>query len=121
MHHTELLRISLVERADVSEPAFAIDQMEMKATLTWPIGISPASFNHQAEVQKFLAVVSGQVLVATCVLSDPKKLLDKLFKNEAVHQRMNLITVAKTSYHRLKSRNLTKLSPWRHLPIASTT
>ncbi len=115
MPHTELLRISLVERADVSEPAFAIDQMEMKATLTWPIGISPASFNHQAEVQKFLAVVSGQVLVATCVLSDPKKLLDKLFKNEAVHQRMNLITVATNSYHRVNSRNLTRLSDWRDL------
>ena len=112
MPHTELLRISLVESADVSEPAFAIDQMEMKATLTWPAGLSPANFDRQAEVQQFLAVVSGQVLVATCALNDPKKLLDKLFMDEAVHQRMNLIAVATNSYHRVNSRNLTRLSNW---------
>ncbi|AWM11219.2 hypothetical protein [Bradyrhizobium symbiodeficiens] len=112
MPHTERLQISLVERADISEPTFDIDQMEMKATLTWPSGLSPANFDRHADIQKFLALVSGQVLVATCALRDPKELLDRLFMDEAVHSRMSLIAAATNSYHRVNSSNLTRLSEW---------
>ena len=113
MPHTELLRISLELSADAPEPAFTIDEMNMEAVLTWPTSLSPAQFDRQADIQKFLAGVSGQVLVTTCMFSDPEELLRKLFEDEVVQQRMNLIAVAPNSYNRVASRCLTRLSDWK--------
>jgi hypothetical protein len=67
MPHTERLRIVLTENAATSEPQFVMDEMEMTASLSWPAGLSPGNFERQVEVQKFLAFVSGQVLVTTCM------------------------------------------------------
>src|SRR5258705_496310 len=84
----------------------------MSAVLTWPSELSPGNFDSQHEVQQFLAIVSGQILIVTCALRDPKELLDKLFEDEAVQQRLSLIAVSPNSYNRVTSEKLTRLSNW---------
>ncbi len=47
------------------------------------------------------------------MVDDIEALLDKLHADEAVHQRMAMITAAPTSYHRVAARNLSRLSDWQ--------
>ncbi|MCP3468703.1 hypothetical protein NLM33_00025 [Bradyrhizobium sp. CCGUVB1N3] len=115
MPHTERFHIKLRESSGLSDPEFEIDNIAMSAELVWPTGLSPASFDRHADIQQFLAVVSGQVLVTTCMFDDPKRLLDKLFENEAVQQRMALIAASTNSYRRLMSQDVARLSDWKEV------
>ncbi len=112
MPHTERFEIRLTESSDLTDPVFEIDKMNMSANLVWPTGLFPASADRRGDVQKFLVVASGQVLVTTCMVDDPKKLLDQLFEDEAVQQRMALIVASLTSYQRFASQNVARLSDW---------
>ncbi len=113
MPHTERFQIKLVEGSGLSEPDCEIDNIDMSANLVWPSALSPASFDRQPDIQQFLAVASGQILVTTCMFDDPKKLLDKLLEDEAVQQRMALIAASTNSYRRLMSQNVARLSDWK--------
>jgi hypothetical protein len=57
--------------------------------------------------------MSGHVLATTCVIENVEALLDKLYRDEAVDARMAMITAAATSYHRVASRNVSRLSDWQ--------
>jgi hypothetical protein len=113
MPHTERFHIRLRESGVLSDAEFEVDNIEMSANLVWPSGLTPASFDRQADIQHFLAVLSGQVLVTTCMFEDPKRLLDKLFEGEAVQQRMMLVTASTNSYRRLMSQDVARLSDWK--------
>jgi hypothetical protein len=113
MPHTERFHIRLRESGVLSDAEFEVDNIEMSANLVWPSGLTPASFDRQADIQHILAVLSGQVLVTTCMFEDPKRLLDKLFEDEAVQQRMMLVTASTNSYRRLMSQDVARLSDWK--------
>jgi len=111
--HTEKLCINLVERDDVSEPAFEIRALDMIGTLTWPTSLSPTSYGQQGDIQKFLMAVSGDVLAKTCLLGNVDTVLQRLFVDEAVQNRMMMVGVAANSYHRVASRYISRMSDWQ--------
>ncbi|MCA1363409.1 hypothetical protein I6F14_23695 [Bradyrhizobium sp. IC3069] len=112
MPHAERFQIKLKAGAGLSEPQFEIDNIDMSGEIVWPIGLPPANFDRHADIQQFLALVSGQVLVTTCMFDNPKKLLDEIFEDEAVQQRMALIAASTNSYRRLMSQDVARLSDW---------
>jgi hypothetical protein len=111
--HTEKFRIELIEGAEGSNPEIKTNPLEMMATLTWPAALSLASRDAQPNIHRFLAEVSGHVLATTCVVHDIEALLRKLHDDDGVQHRMGMITAAPTSYHRVTSEYLSRLSDWR--------
>jgi hypothetical protein len=111
--HTERFRIALIESADISEPKIETSKLDMTTTVTWPADLSVMSHDRHRIVRKSLTELSGQILAATCVIDDVTALLDKLFGDEAVDARMAMIAAAPTSYHRLASTNISRLSDWQ--------
>jgi hypothetical protein len=110
--HTERFRITLIESPDISEPKIETSNLDMTTTVTWPAGLSVMSHDRHRIIRKSLIELSGQILAATCVIGDVTALLDKLYGDEAVDARMAMIAAAPTSYHRLVSANLSRLSDW---------
>jgi hypothetical protein len=111
--HTERFRIELIEDADISESKIETSALDMTTTVTWPAGLSVVSHDRHRIVRKFVTELSGQILAATCVVENEPALLDKLYGDEAVDARMAMIATAPTSYHRLASTNMSRLSDWQ--------
>ncbi|MFQ5328565.1 MAG: hypothetical protein ACE5D4_01075 [Thermodesulfobacteriota bacterium] len=111
--HTEKLRINLFESDKISQPSFEMNAMDMAGILYWPRALSPTSFEQQEDVQKFLAEVSGHVLATFCVIEDVQTLLHKLYIDEAVHHRMAMVAFVSNSYHRVASKNASRIGDWQ--------
>jgi hypothetical protein len=112
--HTELFRITINQSDQAKEPVIETHEFDMLSTITWPSGLSVTRFDQQHEVGKFLFVVAGHVLGAACVIKDAKSLVEKLYADEAVHQRMT-IAVTPNSYSRVASRSFASLSDWQEV------
>jgi hypothetical protein len=111
--HTENFRMNLIESAVTSKPAIETSALDMAATLTWPAAFLLTNIQQQGEIRSFLVEVSGRVLCTTCVIENVEALVGKLYDDEAVQERMAMITVAPTSYHRIASRSLSRISDWQ--------
>ncbi|MGX7742768.1 hypothetical protein [Rhodopseudomonas parapalustris] len=113
MPHTENFRIELQSDTEISAPTIDVNALEMTATVRWPRNLKPTDFGQQAEIRKFLALASGHVLGTTCVFENLEELLERLYGDEAVDSRMAMVAAAVNSYHRVTSRNLTRMSEWQ--------
>ncbi|WP_404360524.1 hypothetical protein [Methylotuvimicrobium sp. KM1] len=111
--HTEKLRLNVLENAEIPEPSFEVSAMDMTGTITWPTNLSPSNFDNQREIHKFWAEVSGHVLATCCIIEDAEEFLKKLYADEAVQHRMTMVALASTSYHRVATRNISRLSDWQ--------
>ncbi|MEH6578827.1 MAG: hypothetical protein V7731_17330 [Amphritea sp.] len=111
--HTEKLRINLIESDEISEPSFEMNVMDMAGSLIWPRALSPTSFEQQRDVHRFLTEVSGHVLATSCVIDDVETLLQKLYVDEAVQNRMTMVAVASNSYNRVSSKKVSRMSDWQ--------
>jgi len=111
--HTERFQIRLNESAEASEPHIETSALDMSASITWPVGLSPTSFPQQREIRRFLVEISGHVLATTCMIENVTALLEKLYRDEAVDARMAMITAAQISYHRVASRSMSRLADWQ--------
>lgn len=112
--HTEKFRLNIVER-EASGPAFEVDELNMSGTVYWPIELSPTSFQDQKEISGFWLEVAGRVLATCCVIQDVETFLESLFADEAVQHRMTMIATATTSYHRVATRYVSRLSDWQNV------
>lgn len=120
--HTEKLRINLVASAEASKASIEINALDMVGTVTWPQTFSMTNSQQQLDIRKFLAKVSGHVLATTCIIDDVKALLSKLHDDEAVLCRMAMIPTVPSSYHRVASKILSRVSDWKdavykHYPL----
>jgi hypothetical protein len=113
--HTELFRITVTQCDNAQEPRIETNELDMTATVTWPRGLPVARFDQQQDVRRFLAEVAGHVMGATCVVRDIETLLNDLYRDEAVRQRISMIAVVPNSYNRIASRNFSRLSDWQHV------
>lgn len=111
--HTEKLRLNVVESTKASQPSFEMKAMDMTGTITWPVDLSPCSFENQSKIYKFWAEVSGHVLATCCIIADPEGFLERLYADEAVQHRMAMVALASNSYHRVATRSISRLSDWR--------
>ncbi|MCI5146489.1 MAG: tetratricopeptide repeat protein, partial [Candidatus Electrothrix sp. AR3] len=111
--HTEKVCINLIESDDVPKPSFELDKMDMIGTLLWPSTLSLTNFEHQNDIQSALIEVSGYILAESCVINDPKTLLQKLCVDDSVYQRMGMVAAVPNSYHRIASKNISKIDDWQ--------
>ncbi|MEP4546980.1 MAG: hypothetical protein ABJ000_12435 [Saccharospirillum sp.] len=113
--HTEKFRLNVIQSERVSEPSFEISTMDMIGTITWPTDLSPSNFDNQSEIHEFWAEVSGYILSTCCIIEDAEAFLEKLYADEALHHRMTMVALASTSYHRVATRSISRLSDWQEV------
>ncbi len=111
--HTERLTLNVVESTEVTEPTFDINDLSMTGTIHWPSELSPKSFEHQKEIHQFWIMFSGQMLSLCWGIKDAEGLVEKLCTDEAVLHRLTMVIVASTSFQRLTSGDISRLSDWQ--------
>lgn len=112
MPHTEQVRLRLDEEADLAEPVVEMDPKGLDGRIRWPLGRSPHELGREQKVSRFMIEVAGAVMETTCIVTEVENTIQRLFKDDGVHNRIMLAMAAGTSYHRLTSRWLTRLSGW---------
>jgi hypothetical protein len=112
MPHTERVRLSLDVTAEVEVPCIEVDRLEYSATLNWPESIAPTSHLQQKILQDFLLTVAADIFELAFYTSDARQYVEDLFRNDAVQQRMVMVTAAANSYHRVASKFVSRLSDW---------
>jgi tetratricopeptide (TPR) repeat protein len=113
--HTERYKIVLVEDAGAPAPSFEIDPLKPTAKLVWPKDLRLTSFERSADTIRFLTEASLFTMVASCVWHGGKELIERLACDEAVFDRVTMISLTANSYHRLFSRDLASLDKWNEL------
>lgn len=111
--HAELFRI-VVTSDDVQKPIIDTSELDMISAVTWPGGLSALQYGQQEEVHSFLCELAGHVMGAACSVQDSKALLEKLFADEAVMQRITMASVAVNSYSRVTGKAFLQLTEWQH-------
>jgi hypothetical protein len=111
--HTELFRISIVASEQAQNPAIETSELDMKSTITWPDGLQLTSIDRQRDINQFYCEVAAHILGAACSVKDGTALLDELFADAAVQQRINMIATAPNSYSRVASQNFSSLADWK--------
>ncbi|RDB07825.1 tetratricopeptide repeat protein [Runella aurantiaca] len=111
--HTERLILQLMENEQISAPSVEIDPMEMNGYIYWPRMLSSTNYEDQSRFTSFLTVIAGHVLTVCCMTENTEALLEKLYADEAVYNRITMIAHASNSYHRVTSKNVSKISDWQ--------
>lgn len=99
--HTERFTIAIEIHKDAEAPSFEIDRLRMRARLVWPASISPVLFDQFDVTRPFWTEVTIQLFFATCVADDVETMIRKLCEDELVLRRMDMISAAANSYHRV--------------------
>ena len=113
--HTELFSITIEERTDAAEPTFTVDEKQQIATVRWPAGFRPATFENQESINKMLVQLSGTIFVATCGTDDMEATLNRFFDDEAVQYRIAMISVVGNSHQRVFKSGIARLDDWTTL------
>lgn len=110
--HVELFRIVVTQSETTREPTIETNDLDMVSRINWPRGHPVNQLNKQSETRTFLTVVAGNVLAAACAPQNFNELLDGLYKDEAVGQRIAMIVASSNSYSRVTSRRFSCLHDW---------
>lgn len=119
--HTENFTITLQESSEVLAPDFTIDADEMTAAVRWPVGLIPATYGRQDDVQKKLIGLSAAIFAATCYVKDMPQMVEHLFENEAVLDRIGMIVIVGNSRQRIFNQSLSRLSDWAQMATSEFT
>ena len=109
--HTERYEIVLVEDTGAAA-AFEIDPLKTMAKLIWPKDLPLTSFERSVDTTRFLIEASLLTMAASCVGLGGKELIERLADDEAVFDRVTMISITANSYHRLFSCDLTSIDKW---------
>jgi tetratricopeptide (TPR) repeat protein len=119
--HTENFTISLQESLEVLAPDFTIDADEMTATIRWPVGLIPATYGRQDDVQKMLISLAAAIFTTTCCVRDLRQTVEHLFENEAVLDRIGMVAIVGNSRQRLFKESVSRLSDWTQMVTSTFT
>jgi hypothetical protein len=115
--HTERVEIKVIEDATAAEHKFAFDPCTMQGSLTWP-GWVPSAFGHLKEAQRAYVKVAAVTMATTCMMRDPELVLKKFAEDDAVMERIAIISAAGNSYHRFAGRYVSRLEDKKALANA---
>jgi hypothetical protein len=107
--HTERYEINLIEDAAATSPLFEVDPLKPIARLIWPKGLLMTTIKRSDDATRFLTKTSLLTMAASCVWHGDRELIDRLAADEAVFDRVTMISITANSYHRLFSRDLSSL------------
>ncbi len=113
--HTERYEIVLVEGPSTTSPSFEVDPLKPTARLVWPKDLPLTSFERSTDTIGFLTEASLLTMAASCVWHGGKELVERLAGDEAVFDRVTMISITANSYHRLFTRDLSSLDDWSEL------
>ena len=75
--------IWIQESAEVLEPKFTVDLEGMTATVNWPAGLVPATYEQQDEIQRTFIGLASEIFAATCLVKDMRQTIERLSTSEA--------------------------------------
>src|SRR5262249_40319057 len=107
--HTERYEMVLVEDVVATSPSFEADPLKPTAKLVWPKDLPITSFERSADTIRFLIEVSLLTMAVSCLWHGNKELVERLVGDEAVFDRVSMISITSNSYRRLFSRALSSL------------
>jgi hypothetical protein len=110
--HTERYEIVLVEDPGTTSPSFEIDPLKPTARLVWPKDLLLTSYDRSSDTIRFLTEASLLTMAASCVWHGGKELVDRLAGDEAVFDRVTMISITANSYHRLFTQYLSSIDDW---------
>lgn len=99
--HVESITITIEIDEEADAPSFEVDRLRMRARLTWPESISPVLFEQFDVTRPFWTQVAIELFFVTCVVDDAERMIRKLCDDELVLRRMDMISAAANSYHRV--------------------
>lgn len=116
--HVEEYHIDL-RVTDALIPEVTTDPLEMKTTVAWPRGLEVGNYERGDQVRNGLVALAGHVLGVACASRDMDTLLERMFRDEAVPQRIEIVIAAVNSYSRVNRQPFARLSDWdKHDPRA---
>ncbi|MGD9816387.1 MAG: hypothetical protein AB7F85_11075, partial [Hyphomonadaceae bacterium] len=115
--HTERYRITLTTDDSALLPQISTNPQEMETTVAWPRGLTVGDYEKSRGVREGLMTLAGHVLGAACSMREPEGFLERLFRDEAVPHRVEIVAAFSNSYTRFNKRPFAQLSDWdQHNP-----
>ena len=110
--HTEEYRIVLIVSDDAHEPQISTDEFQMTTQVVWPRQLHIGDYERYSDVRDALILLVGHVLSTGCSTPDDKGLLERMFKDEAVHDRIALVAACSNSFSRINKKYYAQLKDW---------
>jgi hypothetical protein len=108
--HVELFEVFVEEQDGLAEPRHTIDEMRMRATLQWPSGVSPASFERPAD--EALIMLASMIFGVTTASADTIGLIRQLYQSEALAERISTVVASTNGRSRIFNTDISRLSDW---------
>ena len=112
--HTEEYRIALTVSDDAHEPQISTDEFQMTTQVVWPRQLHVGNYERHSDVREALALLTGHVLATGCSTPDPEGLIERMFRDEAVHDRIAIVAACLNSYSRINKKPYAQLKDWDH-------
>lgn len=113
--HAEMFTVTIEESEAITAPDFTLDEERATATVHWPAGQLPTAYRREGQVQRMLVALSASVFAATCFVQDMKSTLKRFSEDDAVFERVAMITAAGNSRQRFLSKTISRLNDWTGL------
>lgn len=110
--HAERFRIVVSWGDGPGQPSVETNLLDMTCAVIWPRDLPFPRYDTQRDTQSLLMEIAAQSLGATCFFRSSDDVLKAMFADEAVLQRIAMITAAPNSYNRVNSRAFACLSDW---------
>lgn len=115
--HTEAYRIALSTDASAQTPQVSTSPQDMQTAVSWPHGLEVGNYERARVVREGLMTLAGHVLGTACSMREPEGLLERLFRDEAVAHRVEIVAAFSNSYTRFNGRPYAQLADWdKHNP-----
>jgi hypothetical protein len=99
--HTERFDIEIIEDPDVETATFIVDEANSRAVLRWRKNRMPTEYRSGRGTTDVLTEVAMMTMAATCMIRDGDKVIERLAREESVLERISVVAVTGSSYHRL--------------------
>lgn len=110
--HTEEFKIRVSVSDQLSKPSFVVDKFSLIGDLKWPAGLLPHSYSNFDVLRALLMEVVAKTLTQNFMLENTEAVVEALFANDGVQERMAMVMVLGNSYHRFAHRYLSRLGDW---------
>ncbi len=112
--HTEEYRIALTVSDDAHEPQISTDEFQMTTQVVWPCQLHVGNYERHSDVRDALVLLTSHVLATGCSTQDPESLIERMFRDEAVHDRIAMVAGCSNSYSRINKKPYAQLKDWDH-------
>lgn len=114
--HTENYRIALSVDASAEAPHISTNPQDMQTNISWPRGVEVGNYEKARIVREGLMTLAGHVLGTACSMRE-SDLLERLFRDDAVAHRVEIVAAFSNSYTRFNNRPFAQLADWdKHHP-----